>query len=184
MTSGYSKILARGALFVICMGAAGAFVFQANPPESARQVEYERWVEAQIHASTFPLRKGSSFEMRDIRITLREASAHRQGDPTTPAIDHPGEWVTVSGLISSAPVVRLLELAKEAKLFRQEPIPEHAGTEPYSVVEVTIHGYGTDGTPLQFRYRGRKEDFESSIPARLLKSLARMWGGAETKKEG
>jgi hypothetical protein len=165
------------------MGVAGAFVIRLNPPESAQQVEYEDWVEGQIHVSTLPLKEDSLERTRDIRITLNEVRAHKPVGSPTPEIHHPSETVTIAGPISAAPVVRLLELAREAKLFRHEPISEDAATEGYPVVGVTIEGYGRDGAPVQFRYRGRKDDFESSIPARLLKTLARMWGREQTAEE-
>jgi hypothetical protein len=140
--------LLKGALLGILMTGAGTLVLMQNPPSSARQEQFNRWL-AQVHDS----------KPQSLTFALREDRGE----------GHPTEY-TLSGVDDSPRIMRLAQLAQEAELFQTEPLTEVTPTPDEPVTELLLSGAGE-----QFFYRDRRSRFAQSIPARALRKLAEVY---------
>jgi hypothetical protein len=141
--------LALGSL----ISAAPIIMLSAYPPQSSQQLAFVEWV------NNVSARREAS-----VVIELRE---YKPG--------HNSTFFSVKGTSDSPKVQRLIELARDAELFRGDVLEvgqaaKVSGDEPE--VEVVIKGAGAE-----FLHRANSDEFERQIQAKVFKALMGEFGG-------
>lgn len=145
------------------ISATPLIMLSAYPPQSSQQLAFVDWVD-----------NVSARREAAVTIELREYGAGEKA-----------AVFSVKGTSNSPQVQRLIELARDAELFREErPEMGSGGGEVSEVeeaakvsgdkpaVEVFIKGGGSE-----FLYRGNPDEFERQIQAKVFRALIGEFGG-------
>lgn len=142
------RSLIKAAVLLVLLIGAATLVLLRYPPRSVRQEHFDRWIAELLAGSPQPL----AFTFHEDR----GADGH-----STYELSHPPDIDRI---------LRLAQLAKEAELFRSEPINEKTPPSDAPIVEVVFSGLGQ-----QFVYRDLRSSFDRSIAARSLRKLAEVF---------
>ena len=145
------------------ISATPLIMLSVYPPQSSQQLAFVDWVD-----------NVSARREATITIELRE---YRAGEKAA--------VFSVKGTSDSPQVQRLIELARDAELFREEWRESSVGggevseveeaakvSGDKSAVEVLIKGAGSE-----FLYRGNPDEFERQIQAKVFRALIGEFGG-------